>query len=80
MLFCFCRSSSMGHIWCPETGLSSFTNVKATNRQSSGNVMAESIWQKEGKLQDGLVVPPIDPLIRNKLARKQKDNTAGAKW
>ena len=42
--------------------------------------MAESIWQKERKLQDGLVVPPIDPSIHNKLARKQKDNTAGAKW
>ena len=55
-------------------------NMKANDAKSLGKVVAASIWKKEGKLQDGLVMPPIDPSKRNKLARKQKDNTAGAKW
>lgn len=70
----------MGPIWRPETGLSLSTVKKSTDAKSSGHVVAQNIWQGEGKLQAGLVVPPIDPSIRNKLARKQKDNTAGAKW
>jgi hypothetical protein len=79
-LFLFCSSNGSGPIWRPETGLSLSTIKKATDAKSLGNVVAQSIWQEERKLQDGLVVPPIDPSIRNKLARKQKDNTAGAKW
>lgn len=76
------RSTSFGCSWSPETGLLTSKTVSAQTESTKCIMkgMPDTIWRKEGKLQDGLFVPPVDPLKLNKLARKQKDNTAGSKW
>lgn len=76
------RSTSFGCSWSPETGLLTSKTISAQTKNTKCTMkgMPDTIWRKEGKLQDGLFVPPVDPLKLNKLARKQKDNTAGSKW
>lgn len=76
------RLTSAGLSWSPETGLQATKNSRCRGSDVKGTVMRvpETIWQKEKKLQDGLLVPPVEPRKLNKLAKKQAKDTAGAKW
>jgi hypothetical protein len=39
-----------------------------------------SVWRGEKDLEDGLLVPSLDPRKLRKLAKKAAKDTAGSKW
>lgn len=82
MILFYFRLTGYGLSWSPEIVLSSSKTSKAQAGKPRSVVEAnhDTIWGKDRCLQDGLCVPPVDPLKLNKLARKQKDVTTGAKW
>ncbi|KAH7423513.1 hypothetical protein KP509_12G058700 [Ceratopteris richardii] len=60
--------------WSPKVTLS------AKKKVGTSETKPTSFWLKNKSLQDGLCVPPLSRDKLNKLARKQRKDTAGDKW
>lgn len=86
---CLSKTSEENISWAPKIQFTSSTAqskcdmgkaITQPGRQLNKHSIEATAWKNERQLQDGLLVPPIDPKKLKKLARKQVKDTLGAKW
>ncbi|KAH8969289.1 hypothetical protein BDL97_02G025700 [Sphagnum fallax] len=73
--------------WAPKTGLPMIdskgvadSSGQRTSKGVSEKSLDRSVWRGEKDLEDGLLVPSLDPRKLRKLAKKAAKDTAGSKW